>query len=81
MGGGNEILCHKRMLSFFYVVGIGTPPTPLPQTSVPSSPFGSGGRGTLAAESGGWESLNSAEGTYTVVLYVYMYFVSFGYLG
>jgi hypothetical protein len=38
-------------------------------------PFGSGGRGTLAGERGGWESPNSDEGTYTVVLYIYMLFV------
>jgi hypothetical protein len=38
-----------RVLSFSPVVGIGTPPTPHPQASVPS-PFGSGGRGTLAGE-------------------------------
>jgi hypothetical protein len=38
-----------RVLSFSLVVGIGTPPTPHPQASVPSS-FGSGGRGTLAGE-------------------------------
>ncbi len=37
------------MLSFFPVVGIGTPPTPHPQASVPPSP-GSGGRSTLAGE-------------------------------
>ncbi len=63
------------MLSFSPVVGIGTPPTPHPQASVP--PFlDSVGRGTLAGESG-WESPNSEEGTYTVVLYI-MYFVGRG---
>jgi len=56
-----------RVLSFSPVVGIGTPPTPHPQASVPI-PLGSGGRGTLAGESG-WESPNSDEGTYTVVLF------------
>jgi hypothetical protein len=38
-----------RVLAFSPVVGIGTPPTPLPQASVPF-PFDSGGRGTLAGE-------------------------------
>jgi hypothetical protein len=38
-----------RVLSFFPVVGIGTPPTPHPQASAPP-PFGPGGRGTLAGE-------------------------------
>ncbi len=52
------------------VVGIETLPTPHPQASVP--PFGSGGRGTLAGEGGGWESHNSDEGTYTVVLFIYI---------
>jgi hypothetical protein len=41
-----------RVLSFSPVVGIGTPPTPRPQASVPP-PFGSGGSGTLAGERGG----------------------------
>ncbi len=38
-------------------------------------PPGLGGRGTLAGERGGWKSPSSDEGTYTVVLYIYMYFV------
>ena len=66
------------MLSLSPVVEIGTPPTPHPQASVPPPPS-SWGRGTLAGESG-WESPNSDEGTYTVVLFtlytVYMYFVA-----
>jgi hypothetical protein len=50
---------------------------PQSRQSVPPPPhFGSGGRGTLAGKRGrGWESPNSDEGTYTVVLYIYMYFV------
>jgi hypothetical protein len=40
-------------------------------------PPGSGGRGTLAVGRGvgTWESLNSDEGTYAVVLFIYAYFV------
>ncbi len=34
-----------------------------------------GGAHTLAGERGGWESPNSNEGNYTVVLFIYMYFV------
>jgi hypothetical protein len=67
------------VLSFSPVVGIGTPPPPHPQASVPP-PFGSVGRGTLACGRGGgglgWGFLiPSDEGTYTVVLFIYMYFV------
>ena len=40
------------------------------------APFGSGGRGTLAGERGGaWESPNSDEETYTMVLFIYIYFL------
>ncbi len=66
------------MLSFSPVVGIGTPQTPDPQASVPPPPPpppGSGRRGTLAGERGGGrvtESPNSDDGTYTLVLYIYM---------
>ena len=61
---------------FSPVVGIGTPPPPHPQAIVPSPPpFGTGGRGILAGERGGWQSPNFNEGTYTVVLYIYVYFV------
>ncbi len=42
-----------RMLGYFPVVGIGTPPTPHPQGSVPPPLLGFGGRGTLAGERGG----------------------------
>ena len=62
------------MLSFSPVVGIGTPPTPNSQASVlPSLCFW--GRGALAGERGGWESSNFDEGTYDVILFMYMYFV------
>ncbi len=65
-----------RVLSFSPVVGIGTPPTPQPQASVPPPLWFRGG-GTLAGERGGGRvpKKNSEEGTYTVVLFIYMYFV------
>ncbi len=59
-----------RVLSFFPVVGIGTPPTPHPQANVPSP-----GEGHTRWRERGWESPNSDEGTYTVVLFIYMYFL------
>jgi hypothetical protein len=64
-------LSHRvgRVLSISPVVGIGTPPTPHPQASVP--PRGSGGRGKFASERGVWESPNFDEGTYTVVLFIF----------
>jgi hypothetical protein len=62
-----------RVLSFFPVVGIGTPPTPHPQASVPLPLVPGGGAHSLARE--GWESPNSGKGTDTVVLCMYKYFV------
>ncbi len=58
--------------AFSQVVGIGTPPTPLPQPSVPP---GFWGERHTRWRARGWESPNSDEGTYTVVLFIYMYFV------
>jgi len=58
-----------RLISFSQVLGIGTPPTPHPQTSVP--PSGAGERGTRARETGGGGSPNSDEWKYTVVLFLY----------
>ncbi len=63
-----------RVGSFSPVVGIGTPPNPSPPgecANPPPPPSGSVGRGTLASERGvgSWESPNSDEGKYTVVLY------------
>ncbi len=72
-------LCHRvgRVISFSPVVGIGTPPTPHPQAMCRE-----GGTLTWFREEGhtrrrarGWDSPNSNEGTYTVVLFIYMYFV------
>jgi hypothetical protein len=66
-----------RMLSFSPVVGIGTPPTPQPQAIVPPSPSLVPEEGHTCWRERGWESPNSDEGTYAVVLfiYTYMYFV------
>jgi hypothetical protein len=65
-----------RVLSFFPVVGIGTPPTPNPQGSVPPPPSRfCGGEGRTRWRERGWESPNSDEGTDTMVLFIYTYFV------
>ncbi len=45
-------------------------PQPLTRRRVCPPPPGSGGRGTLADESWGWESPD--DGTYTVVLFMYV---------
>jgi hypothetical protein len=72
-----KIPSHRvgRVLSFFPVVGIGTPQTPHPQASVPPPPVLGGGAHSLAREGLG-ESRNSDEGTYTVVLFICTCFVS-----
>jgi hypothetical protein len=64
------------VLSFSQVVGFRTPPTPHPQASVAL------GEGHTRWRERGWESPNSDEGTYTVVLFINTYFVytSIGYL-
>ncbi len=49
-------------------------PHPISRWRVCVSPFGPGGGHTRLRERG-WGSPNSDEGTYTVVLYVYKYFV------
>jgi hypothetical protein len=61
-----------RVVSFSPVVGIGTPPTPHPQAGMPLWFLG---EGHTRWRERGWESSNSDEGTYTVVLCKYMYFV------
>ncbi len=64
-----------RVLSVSPVVGIGTPPPLLQQAGVPPPPpFGTGG-GQTRLRLKGWGSPNSNEGTFTVVLYIYKYFV------
>jgi hypothetical protein len=62
------------VLSFSPVVGIGTSSPPHPQASVPPPPPVPGEGHTRWRERG-WESPNSDEGTYTLVLCKYMYFV------
>ncbi len=54
------------------VVGIGTPPTPNPQASVPP-PFGTGGRGTLAGERGVGKSHFRRGDIHCSPLYEYIY--------
>jgi hypothetical protein len=66
-----------RVLSFSQVVGIGTPPIPHPQARVPPSRFW--GEGHTRWRERGWESPNSDEGTCTVVLFIYTYFVVYMY--
>jgi hypothetical protein len=78
MGSSLTILSgeHRlgRVLSFFPVVGIGNLPTPHPQASVPP-PLWFRGEGHTRWREREWESLNSDEGTYTVILCIYIYFV------
>ncbi len=63
-----------RVLSVSPVVGIGTPPPLQPQASVPPHPLVRGG-GHTRLRLKGLGSPNSNEGTFTVVLYIYKYFV------
>jgi hypothetical protein len=71
---GNDLRVG-RVLSFFS--GIGTPPTPHPQASVPPPhPLVPGKGHTSWRERGyGRVPCNSDEGTYTVVLYICVYVV------
>jgi hypothetical protein len=50
-------------------------PQPLKRRRVCPLPPGSGGEGHTRWRERGWESPNSDEGTYTVVLFMYTYFV------
>jgi len=63
-----------RVLSIFSSRRNWTPPT-LTRRRVCPPPPGSRGKGTLAGERG-WESPNFNEGTYTVVLFIYVLFES-----
>ncbi len=60
-----------RVISLSPVVGIGTPPTPHPQASVP--PLWLGGRGTLSGERGGGRVPIPTRG-HTPWYSIYMYF-------
>ncbi len=51
-------------------------PNPSPAGECAPPPSGSGGEGHTRWRERGWESPNSDEGTYTVVLFIYTYFVS-----
>jgi hypothetical protein len=51
-------------------------PQPLTCRRVCPPTLWSGGEGTLAGERRGWESPNSDEKTYTVALFIYVYFVT-----
>ncbi len=64
----------RESAKLFSVVGIGTPPPPPPQASVHPHPLVRGVGHTRLRERG-WRSPNSDEGTYTVVPYIYKYFV------
>jgi hypothetical protein len=64
-----------RVLSFFSSRRNWDSPTPLSrQASVPPHPMVRGGGGHTRER--GWGSPNSDEGTYTVVLFIYEYFVA-----
>jgi hypothetical protein len=65
-----------RVLGFFSSRRNWDSSTPNLQARVSPPPPRFRGRGTLACvERGGWGSPNSNEGTYTVVLFIYAYFV------
>jgi hypothetical protein len=72
----NKSRLHRvgRVLSFFSSRRNWDSPTPLAAGECAPPPFGPGGREHSPAEKG-VGSPNSEEGTYTVVLYVYKYFV------
>ncbi len=54
-------------------------PNPSPAGECAPPPSGSGGEGHTRWRERGWESPNSNEGTNTVVLFIYTYFVSYTY--
>jgi hypothetical protein len=73
-----EGLYHRvgRVLSFFSSRRNWDSPTPLAAGECAPPPFGPGG-GNTRLQQKGWGSHNSEEVTYTVVLYVYKYFVDY----
>ncbi len=66
-----------RVLSFFSSRGIWDSPTSLAAGECAPPPFGPGG-GHTRLRLKGWGSPNSDEGTSTMVLYMYKYFVQLG---
>jgi hypothetical protein len=76
-GGSDRDLSYREpssrqsAIDFSPVVGIGTPPTPHPQASVPP-PLWYRVEGHTRWRERGWESPDSDEGTYTVVLCTYV---------
>jgi hypothetical protein len=67
-----------RVLRFSPVVRILTSPTPRPQASVLPPVLGLGAH---SLEREGWESPNSDDGTYSVVLFIHVYmYVLYGVL-
>jgi hypothetical protein len=76
------MLSHRvrRVLTFFSSCLNWDYPNPSPARECAPPPLvPGGGAHSRAREGGGWESLNYDEGTYTVVLFTYMYFVSCSY--
>jgi hypothetical protein len=67
-----------RVLSFFSSRRNWTSPTPHRRRVRPLPPLGLWREGTLTIAREGWESPDSDEGTYTVVLFKYVYFVGQG---
>ncbi len=65
----------RQSAKLFKVVGIGTPQTPHPQAFLPPPPPPFLGERHSRLRESGWENPNSEEGTYTVVLFIYTYFV------
>jgi len=66
-----------RVLSFFS----GRPNWDSTAPLAPPPTLWSGGRGHTCLRERGWGSPNSDEGTYTVVLFIYKYFVMLGLRG
>ncbi len=69
-----------RVLSFFSSRRNWDSPTPQPQASVPTHPLVLGGVGAHSLAGKGWGSPNSDKGTFTVVLFIYTYFVIFTFI-
>jgi hypothetical protein len=64
----------KSTTVYMPLVGIGTLPTPFSPASVPLPPE-TGGRGHTSLLVGGWGESQFRRGAYTVVLFIFTYFV------